>query len=41
MESSAWLKQKRWRAEERMDTLFAPIYDDNWGWYHHILARVG
>ena len=26
-----WLKEKRQMAEERMDTLFAPIYDENWG----------
>lgn len=31
MDRSAWLKEKRRLAEERMDTLFAPIYDDNWG----------
>ena len=31
MERAAWLKEKRRRAEERMDTLFAPIYDENWG----------
>lgn len=31
MERSEWLKERRHRAEERMDTLFAPIYDDKWG----------
>lgn len=31
MERSTWLKEKRRLAEERMDTLFAPIYDENWG----------
>src|SRR6266540_5090355 len=33
MDRPTWLKEKRRRAEERMDTLFAPIYDDNWGGY--------
>src|ERR671925_2158428 len=33
MDRSAWLKEKRRLAEERMDTLFAPIYDENWGSY--------
>jgi SAM-dependent methyltransferase len=33
MERAAWLKEKRRRAEERMDTLFAPIYDEHWGGY--------
>ncbi len=31
IERAAWLKEKRHLAEERMDTLFAPIYDQNWG----------
>jgi len=31
MERSVWLKEKRRLAEERMDTLFSPIYDENWG----------
>jgi ubiquinone/menaquinone biosynthesis C-methylase UbiE len=31
MERAAWLSEKRRVAEERMDTLFAPIYDDHWG----------
>lgn len=31
MERSTWIKQKRRGAEERMNTLWAPIYDDNWG----------
>jgi len=26
-----WLKQKRFEAEQRMDTLYAPIYDQSWG----------
>lgn len=28
---SAWLKKKRRIAEERMDKLFAPVYDQQWG----------
>ena len=28
---SAWRKEKRQSTEDRMDTLFAPIYDENWG----------
>lgn len=31
MERAAWLREKRRVAEERMDTLFAPIYDEQWG----------
>jgi ubiquinone/menaquinone biosynthesis C-methylase UbiE len=31
MERSEWLKAKRRTGEERMDTLWAPIYDENWG----------
>ena len=31
MDRSDWLKEKRRSAEERMDTLYAPIYDENWG----------
>jgi len=31
MDRSDWLKEKRRLTEERMDTLFAPIYDHNWG----------
>ncbi len=33
MDRPTWLKEQRRRAEERMDTLFAPIYDQNWGGY--------
>jgi ubiquinone/menaquinone biosynthesis C-methylase UbiE len=31
MERAAWLREKRRVAEERMDTLFAPVYDAHWG----------
>lgn len=31
MNRNDWLKEKRRSAEERMDTLFAPIYDQQWG----------
>jgi ubiquinone/menaquinone biosynthesis C-methylase UbiE len=31
MERLEWLKEKRRLAEERMNTLFAPIYDQKWG----------
>lgn len=31
MERTAWLREKRRAAEERMATLFASIYDDQWG----------
>jgi len=31
MNRNDWLKEKRRLAEERMDTLFAPIYDQQWG----------
>jgi len=33
MDRSVWLKEKRRLAEERMDTLFAPLYDEKWGNY--------
>jgi 2-polyprenyl-3-methyl-5-hydroxy-6-metoxy-1,4-benzoquinol methylase len=35
-----WLKEKRRRAEERMDTLFAPTYDENWGNYSNESHRT-
>jgi cyclopropane fatty-acyl-phospholipid synthase-like methyltransferase len=31
MDRSAWLKEQRRLAEEQEDTLYAPIYDENWG----------
>lgn len=31
MERSLWLKETRRLAEQRMDTRWAPIYDENWG----------
>lgn len=31
MDRAAWLRERRLIAEGRMDTLFAPIYDDHWG----------
>ena len=31
MERSEWLKERRRIIEERYDTLWAPIYDDDWG----------
>ena len=31
MDRFAWLREKRRLTEERMDTLFAPIYDADWG----------
>ena len=33
MQRPDWLKEKRRRCEERMDTIFAPIYDQDWGSY--------
>ena len=33
MDRATWLKEKRRRAEERYDMLWAPIYDQNWGGY--------
>jgi SAM-dependent methyltransferase len=33
MQRTDWLKEKRRRCEERMDTIFAPIYDQDWGSY--------
>ena len=31
MERQEWLKEKRRLTEERMNTLFAPVYDEDWG----------
>ena len=31
MDRANWLKEKRRLAEQRMDTLFAPTYDEHWG----------
>jgi cyclopropane fatty-acyl-phospholipid synthase-like methyltransferase len=31
MDRSDWLRERRRTAEVRMDTLFGPIYDENWG----------
>jgi SAM-dependent methyltransferase len=31
MDRPTWLKEKRQLSEERMDHLFAPTYDENWG----------
>lgn len=43
MDRAAWLREKRGRSEERMDTLFAPEYDEHWGHINatprHMLER--
>ena len=31
MDRETWLKERRRLAEERMDNIFAPIYDQHWG----------
>lgn len=40
---TAWLREKRSRCEQRMDTLFAPEYDQHWGHinatHQHMLER--
>ena len=33
MDRSTWLKEKRRRIKERMDILWAPLYDEKWGQY--------
>lgn len=33
MERAAWIKERRHINEQRMDSLFAPIYDQHWGAY--------
>jgi cyclopropane fatty-acyl-phospholipid synthase-like methyltransferase len=33
MDRSDWLKEKRHEAEERYDTLWAPLYGEKWGTY--------
>jgi 2-polyprenyl-3-methyl-5-hydroxy-6-metoxy-1,4-benzoquinol methylase len=33
MDRSEWLKEKRREAEERYDTLWAPLYSEKWGVY--------
>jgi 2-polyprenyl-3-methyl-5-hydroxy-6-metoxy-1,4-benzoquinol methylase len=40
MDRQAWIKQKRRRSEERMDTLFAPTYDEHWGNYNNDSHRA-
>jgi SAM-dependent methyltransferase len=40
MDRSNWLKEKRRRSEERMDTLFAPLYDEKWGVYGNATHRL-
>src|SRR5262245_19649347 len=40
MERSSWLKEKRRLAEERMDRLFAPTYDEQWGNYSNDSHRA-
>jgi ubiquinone/menaquinone biosynthesis C-methylase UbiE len=40
MDRTTFLKEKRRRAEERMDTLFAPTYDEKWGNYSNDSHRV-
>jgi SAM-dependent methyltransferase len=31
MDRATWLREKRRAAEERMDTRYAPVYDEHWG----------
>ena len=31
MDRSAWLKKQRRLTEQQEDTIYAPIYDENWG----------
>jgi len=31
MDRAAWIRERRRINEERMDTLFAPVYDERWG----------
>lgn len=33
MDRTAWIRERRRINEERMDTLFAPVYDERWGGY--------
>ena len=33
MDRPSWLIEKRRRSKERMDTLWAPLYDEKWGSY--------
>jgi SAM-dependent methyltransferase len=40
MDRATFLKEKRRRAEERMDTLFAPAYDEQWGNYNNVSHRA-
>jgi ubiquinone/menaquinone biosynthesis C-methylase UbiE len=40
MNRQDWLKAKRRRAEERMDMLFAPTYDEQWGNYSNASHRA-
>jgi cyclopropane fatty-acyl-phospholipid synthase-like methyltransferase len=36
MDRSDWLKEKRNEAEERYDTLWAPLYTEKWGVYSNV-----
>ena len=40
MDRSVWLKEKRRLTEERMDTLFAPLYDEKWGNYSNATHQL-
>jgi 2-polyprenyl-3-methyl-5-hydroxy-6-metoxy-1,4-benzoquinol methylase len=40
MDRQTWIKHKRRRSEERMDTLFAPTYDEHWGSYSNDSHRA-
>src|SRR5262245_44203870 len=40
MDRPTWLKEKRRRIEERMDTLWAPAYDERWGSYSNESHRT-
>jgi SAM-dependent methyltransferase len=40
MDRQAWIKEKRRGAEERMDTLWAPAYDERWGNYSNDSHRA-
>jgi SAM-dependent methyltransferase len=39
MDRSDWLKEKRREAEERYDTLWAPLYGEKWGVYGNATHR--
>ena len=39
MDRNDWIKERRREAEERYDTLWAPLYDEKWGVYSNAMHQ--